>query len=70
MKKLCFIFAFVISSFAWADHHHDHGEGHAMEMESHSHEGHMHDVLVDGKKLEVDPDEGGSSGIVGTAKKD
>jgi copper chaperone CopZ len=26
-----------------------------MEMEAHSHEGHMHDVLVDGKKLEVDP---------------
>jgi hypothetical protein len=34
MKKLCFIFTFVISSFAWADHHHDHGEGHAMEMEA------------------------------------
>ncbi|NCX70454.1 MAG: hypothetical protein EBW86_07620 [Rhodobacteraceae bacterium] len=39
----------------WADHHQDHGELHAAEMEIHSHEGHIHDVLVDGKKLEVDP---------------
>jgi len=50
MNKLFFISVLVISSFAWADHHHDHGDNHAMEMEAHSHVGHMHDVLVDGKK--------------------
>ena len=55
MNKLFFISVLAVSSLAWADHHHDHGESHAMEMETHSHEGHMHDVLVDGKKLEVDP---------------
>ena len=55
MNKLYFMSVLVISSFAWADHDHDHGESHAIEMEAHSHEGHMHDVLVDGKKLEVDP---------------
>ena len=56
MNKLYFMSALFISSFAWADHDHDHGESHTMEMEAHSHEGHMHDALVDGKKLEVDPD--------------
>ncbi len=56
MNKLYFMSVLVISSFAWADHHHDHGELHAAEMETPSHEGHIHDVLVDGKKLEVDPD--------------
>ena len=56
MNKLYLMSALVISSFAWADHDHDHGESHIMEMEAHSHEGHMHDALVDGKKLEVDPD--------------
>ena len=55
MKKLYFMSALFISSFAWTDHDHDHGESHTMEMEAHSHEGHMHDALVDGKKLEVDP---------------
>ena len=55
MNKLFFISVLAVSSLAWADHHHDHGESHAMEMETHSHEGHMHDVLIDGKKLEVDP---------------
>ena len=56
MNKIYFMSMLVISSFAWADHDHDHGDNHVMEMEAHSHEGHMHDVLVDGKKLEVDPD--------------
>ena len=56
MNKLYFMSMLVISSFAWADHDHDHGDNHATEMEAHSHEGYMHDVLVDGKKLEVDPD--------------
>ena len=56
MNKLFFISVLAVSSLAWADHHHDHGELHAAEMEIHSHEGHIHDVLVDGKKLEVDPD--------------
>ncbi|MBL6702610.1 MAG: heavy-metal-associated domain-containing protein [SAR86 cluster bacterium] len=56
MNKLYFMSMLVISSFAWADDDHDHGHNHAMEMEAHSHEGHMHDVLVDGKELEVDPD--------------
>ena len=55
MNKLFFISVLVISSFAWADHDHDHGDNRAMEMEAYSHVGHMHDVLVDGKKLEVDP---------------
>ena len=56
MNKLYFMSMLVISSFAWADHDHDHGDNHAMEKEAHSHGGHMHDVLIDGKKLEVDPD--------------
>ena len=45
MKKLLLlsIFTFV----TWAENPHEHMH--------HSHEGHLHEQLVDGKKLEVDP---------------
>ena len=54
MKKGYFLTIFLISLFAWADD--DHHKSHTMEMEAHSHEGHKHEVMVDGRKLEVDPD--------------
>ena len=54
MKKGYFLTIFLISMFAWADD--DHHKSHTMEMEAHSHEGHKHEVMVDGRKLEVDPD--------------
>lgn len=54
MKKGYFLTIFLISLFAWADD--DYHKSHTMEMEAHSHEGHKHEVMVDGRKLEVDPD--------------
>ena len=45
MKKLLFISIFT--SIIWAENPHEHMH--------HSHEGHLHEQLVDGKKLEVDP---------------
>ena len=50
-KNLLLSFAFL-ATFTWSDH----GHNHSMEMEAHSHEGHLHDTLVDGKALEVDPE--------------
>ena len=45
MKKLLFLSIFT--SIIWAENPHEHMH--------HSHEGHLHEQLVDGKKLEVDP---------------
>ena len=45
MKKLLLLSIFT--SVAWAENPHEHMH--------HSHEGHLHEQLVDGKKLEVDP---------------
>ena len=52
MKKILFLFiTFSLTAFANnlnEEHQHSHHQ-------HHSHEGHMHEMLVDGKKLEVDP---------------
>ena len=45
MKKLLLLSIFT--SVTWAENPHEHIH--------HSHEGHLHEQLVDGKKLEVDP---------------
>ena len=45
MKKVLLLTIFT--SITWAENPHDHMH--------HSHEGHLHEQLVDGKKLEVDP---------------
>ncbi len=52
MNKIIFCSIIFLTANIWADH----GHNHAMEMEAHSHEGHLHDTLVDGKALEVDPE--------------
>ena len=47
MKKILFLFiTFSLTTFANNPNE---------EHQHHSHEGHMHEMLVDGKKLEVDP---------------
>lgn len=46
MKKILFLLVF--SSMSWGENTHDHMHN--------SHEGHLHEELVDGKKLEVDPE--------------
>ena len=45
MKKILLLLVF--SSMTWGENPHDHMHN--------SHEGHLHEQLVDGKKLEVDP---------------
>jgi len=45
MKK--FLLLTFFTSITWAENPHEHMH--------HSHEGHLHEQLVDGKKLEVDP---------------
>jgi len=45
MKK--FLLLTFFTSITWAENLHEHMH--------HSHEGHLHEQLVDGKKLEVDP---------------
>ena len=53
--KLIGTFLFLFSSWAIAsDHSHDHMDH--SDMMHHSHEGHLHNELVDGEKLEVNPD--------------
>lgn len=52
MKKILFLFI-TLSLTAFANNPNDeHQHSH---HQHHSHEGHMHEMLVDGKKLEVDP---------------
>ena len=46
MKKILLLLVFT--SMTWGENPHDHMYD--------SHEGHLHEELVDGKKLEVDPD--------------
>ena len=46
MKKILLLLVFT--SMTWGENPHDHMH--------HSHEGHLHEELVDGKKLEVDPE--------------
>ena len=46
MKKILLLLVFT--SMTWAENPHEHMH--------HSHEGHLHEELVDGKKLEVDPE--------------
>ena len=53
--KLIGVFLFLFSSWAVAlDQSHDHMDH--SDMMHHSHEGHLHNELVDGEKLEVNPD--------------
>ena len=52
--KLLITTLFIVSSWAMASEPHDH-DGHSDTMH-HSHEGHLHNELVDGEKLEVNPD--------------
>jgi len=50
MKNLYFLFV-IIGSISVA------AQDHAMhDMDAHDHEGHLHDTMVDGKLLEVDPE--------------
>lgn len=49
MKKIFLLTVFLFSVFA-------NSENQDPVLESHSHEGHKHEILVDGKKLEVDPE--------------
>ena len=50
MKKIFLLTVFLFSVFA-------NSENQDPVLESHSHEGHKHEILVDGKKLEVDPEQ-------------
>ena len=52
--KLLMITLFIVSSWTMASEPHNH-DGHSGMMH-HSHEGHLHNELVDGEKLEVNPD--------------
>lgn len=53
--KLISIILFLFSSWMVAsDHSHDHMDH--SDMMHHSHEGHAHEELVDGEKLEVNPE--------------
>ena len=45
--KTFFIIVFLVSTFVNAQDNHDHHD-------RHSHEGHLHEQMVDGEKLEVD----------------
>ena len=49
MKNFYFLFLIIISVSATAQDHAMH------DMDAHGHEGHLHDTMVDGKLLEVDP---------------
>ena len=49
MKKIFISTFFIFSVFANSENQGD-------MLESHSHDGHLHEFLVDGKKLEVDPE--------------
>ena len=52
--KLLITTLFIVSSWAMASEPHDY-DGHS-DMIHHSHERHLHNELVDGEKLEVNPD--------------
>ena len=52
--KLFITTLIIVSSWTMASEPHNH-DGHP-DMMHHSHEGHLHNELVDGEKLEVNPD--------------
>ena len=52
--KLLMTTLFIVSSWTMASEPHNQ-DGHS-DMMQHSHEGHLHNELVDGEKLEVNPD--------------
>ena len=49
MKNLYLVFVMMSAVYTSAHNHTMH------DMDSHNHEGHLHDTMVDGKLLEVDP---------------
>lgn len=49
MKNLYLVFVMMAAVYTSAHNHTMH------DMDSHNHEGHLHDTMVDGKLLEVDP---------------
>ena len=49
MKYLYLVFVMMAAVYTSAHNHTMH------DMDSHNHEGHLHDTMVDGKLLEVDP---------------
>lgn len=61
--KIFFLIALFLPSIAWTSEistgpgeAHDHSDSSMHSHDHHSHEGHLHETLVDGKKLEVDPE--------------
>ena len=61
--KIFFLIALFLPSIAWTSEvstergeGHDHSDSSMHSHDHHSHEGHLHETLVDGKELEVDPE--------------
>ena len=61
--KIFFLIALFFPSIAWSSEistepgeGHDHSDSRMHSHDHHSHEGHLHETLVDGKELEVDPE--------------
>ena len=61
--KIFFLIALFLPSIAWTSEistepgeGHDHSDSRMHSHDHHSHEGHLHETLVDGKELEVDPE--------------
>lgn len=61
--KIFFLIALVLPSIAWTSEiitepgqGQDHSDSSMHSHDHHSHEGHLHETLVDGKELEVDPE--------------
>ena len=61
--KIFFLIALFLPSIAWTieistepGEGHDHSDSSMHSHDHHSHEGHLHETLVDGKELEVDPE--------------
>ena len=61
--KILFLIALFLPSIAWTSEistepgeMHDHSDSRMHSHDHHSHEGHLHETLVDGKELEVDPE--------------
>jgi len=49
MNRILLVCLFI-SPFTWAEHNH------VEDMSEHSHEGHLHETMVDGKNLDVNPE--------------
>ena len=61
--KIFFLLGFFLPSIAWTSEintepgeAHDHSHSGMHSHDHSSHEGHLHETLVDGKELEVDPE--------------